>query len=114
LEDAQVAKEMRETRTENASQSAKTDGEALLLKQKEERRFQDALEDDEVREALKILHARDEERMRKKQEETGLQSAKTNREALLEQKEERQFQDALEDDDVREVLKSCMRATNSA
>ena len=43
------------------SQSAKT-GETLRVKrrqQEEERRIQDALEDDEVREALKVLHERD-------------------------------------------------------
>jgi hypothetical protein len=43
------------------SQSAKT-GETLRVKrrqQEEERRIQDALEDDEVREALKFLHERD-------------------------------------------------------
>ena len=43
------------------SQSAKT-SETLRIKRKqqeEERRTQDALEDDEVREALKFLHERD-------------------------------------------------------
>jgi hypothetical protein len=43
------------------SQSAKT-GETLRIKRKqqeEERRTQDALEDDEVREALKFFHERD-------------------------------------------------------
>ena len=43
------------------SQSAKT-GETLRIKRKqqgEKRRTQDALEDDEVREALKFFHERD-------------------------------------------------------
>ncbi len=100
-----MAKEIREKQEENGSQSAKSDRGVHLLEQ-EERQFQDALEDDEVREALKLLHARDKERLRKKQDENSSKSAKTDRGALLlEQEEERRFQDALEDDEVREALK---------
>ncbi|ODM84156.1 hypothetical protein A6X20_00110 [Bradyrhizobium elkanii] len=79
LEDGQLANEMRKERVENGSQSAKTNCEALVLEQREERRFRDALEDDEAREALKLLHAHDEERLSKKPEEHGPQSANTYR-----------------------------------
>ena len=57
-----MTKEIRKKR-ESGSQSANTDRRALLLEQEEERQFQDALEDDEVREALKLLHARGKKRL---------------------------------------------------
>ena len=52
--------DMTNKQEEADSQSAKT-SETLRVKrrQQEERRIQDALEDDEVREALKFLHERD-------------------------------------------------------
>ncbi|WP_246668042.1 MULTISPECIES: hypothetical protein [Bradyrhizobium] len=74
-----MANEMRKERGENGSQSAKTNREALVLKQREERRFRDALEDDEAREALKLLHAHNEEHLPKMPEEHGPQSANTYR-----------------------------------
>ena len=99
-----MTKEMRKKQEERCSQSAKTYGGILLLeRQNDKRRFRDALEDDEVREALKLMHER-YERMRKKREESGSKSAKVDRGALL-LEEERRFQDALEDDEVREELK---------
>lgn len=100
-----MTKEMRKKQEEHCSQSAKTYGGILLLeRQNDERRFRDALEDDEVREALKLMHER-YERLRKKREESGSKSAKVDRGALLLEQEERRFQDALEDDEVREELK---------
>ena len=53
--------DMTNKQEEADSQSAKT-SETLRVKrrqQEEERRIQDALEDDEVREALKFFHERD-------------------------------------------------------
>jgi len=46
---------------QNGSQSVKADREVLSVEQ-QERRFRDALEDDEVREVLKFLYARDKAR----------------------------------------------------
>jgi len=102
-------------RDENCSQSAKTcRGTVSPEQQDEERRFLGALEDDEVREALKFMHERDE-RMRKEREESGSKSAKIDCGALLlEQEEERRFQDALEEDEVREALKLMHARDNSA
>jgi hypothetical protein len=101
--ECQVTKEMRRKREENRAQSAKAYRETLLEQQNDERRFRDALKDDEVREALKLMHERDE-RMRKKQEENGAKSAKVDRRTPLLEQEERQFRDALENDEVREAL----------
>jgi hypothetical protein len=54
-----VNKEMRKKQREHCSQSAKTYGGIRLLEgQNDERRFRDALEDDDVREALKLMHER--------------------------------------------------------
>lgn len=57
-----MAKATPKNRKDNVSQSAKRDREPLLLKEaQEERRFRDALEDDQVREALKLTHAHEDE-----------------------------------------------------
>jgi hypothetical protein len=53
--------DMTNKQEEADSQSAKTSETPLVKRrqQEEERRIQDALEDDEVREALKFFHERD-------------------------------------------------------
>jgi hypothetical protein len=59
--DAQMSMEVTSKQKEVGPQPAKTTQEMLRIKKKgqeRDRRFHDALEDDEVREALKILHAR--------------------------------------------------------
>ena len=65
-EDVQEMPEMQKKPEQNGSQSVKADPGVLSVKQQQERRFRDVLEDDEVREMLKFLHARDEERAREK------------------------------------------------
>ncbi len=58
---------MRKKPEQNGSQSVKADSEVIsVTQQQQERRFRDLLEDDEVREMLKLLHARDKERAREK------------------------------------------------
>lgn len=61
-----MVQEMRKKGEQNGSHSVKVSSEVLSVKQKQERRFRDVLEDDEVREMLKLLHARDKERARGK------------------------------------------------
>ncbi|MGY3488744.1 flagellar motility protein MotE (MotC chaperone) [Bradyrhizobium sp. USDA 4011] len=74
-----MTKEMRKKREENCSPSAKAYRRTLLFEQQnDERRVRDALDDDEVREALKLMHERNE-RARKKQDENGSKTAKINR-----------------------------------
>ncbi|MGY4417660.1 hypothetical protein ACVWY2_000085 [Bradyrhizobium sp. JR6.1] len=56
-----MTKEMRKKREENCLPSAKTyRGTLLSEQQNDERRVRDALDDDEVREALKLMHERNE------------------------------------------------------
>lgn len=96
-----MTKEMRKKREENCLPSAKAyRGTLLFEQQNDERRVRDALDDDEVHEALKLMHERNE-RARKKQDENDSKTAKINRGALLlELEEERRFQDAVKNDEV--------------
>lgn len=57
---------MQKQQEQNGSQPVKADPEVRSVEQRE-RRFRDALEDDEVREVLKLLHARDKARARENQ-----------------------------------------------
>lgn len=65
-EDVQVVQQMQKQQEQNGSQPVKADPEVRSVEQRE-RRFRDALEDDEVREVLKLLHARDKARARENQ-----------------------------------------------
>lgn len=56
-----MVQQMQKQQEQNGSQSVKADREVLSVEQ-QERRFRDALEDDEVREVLKFLYARDKAR----------------------------------------------------
>jgi hypothetical protein len=60
-EDVLVVQQTQKQQKQNGSQSVKADREVLSVEQ-QERRFRDALEDDEVREVLKFLYARDKAR----------------------------------------------------
>lgn len=60
-----MVQEMRKKQEQNGSHSVKVGPEVLSVKQ-QQRRLRDVLEDDEVHEMLKLLHARDKERARGK------------------------------------------------